>query len=231
MKDSTTAVQIGTDLLDTMLTPPKLAEPAHACPDCKTPNFYAGPCHDCQQARYRRSDAIRGMERQIPPRYREARFGDPDTLAKRVADPKAIDIAKTALTKHKVVTLFGATGTGKTTLASAIARQWVFDTSKATAFVPAFKLATARAEAGLGSTPDVIERACGAPLLVLDDLGNEPLRADSAIVEVLHARYDADLATVATVAVSKPDLAARYGGGVARRLLEGACVIELKGKR
>jgi len=47
----------------------------------------------------------------------------------------------------------------------------------------------------------------------------------------VHARHDSQKPLIVTSGLDRRDLGTRYGGGVGRRLLEGACVVELTCRR
>ena len=91
----------------------------------------------------------------------------------------------------------------------------------------AFGIANARANVELGrEAPDVVD-ALRATVLVIDDLGAEDPRAlRSAIPDVLHKRHrDPRLTTIVTTGLGESELGKLYGGGLVRRLFEGAVLI------
>jgi hypothetical protein len=86
---------------------------------------------------------------------------------------------------------------------------------------PAAVLERARAEHRLGAgEARIVERAMGARVLLLEDLGQDRTTQQSAIVDVVNARHDAELPTWYTTGLTVPQIEARYGAGVARRLSE-----------
>jgi DNA replication protein DnaC len=118
--------------------------------------------------------------------------------------------------------LFGPSGSGKTSLACALLRAWeARDVRRRGVFLPAWKLAVARAQYGLGhGEPPEVERALSAALLVLDDLGSERNTATNAVPDVIFERAYAGRLTWVTTWMTAEQVAQRYGDGIARRLWE-----------
>ena len=141
-------------------------------------------------------------------------------------DGRAIEAARTALDGHTVVLLMGKAGAAKSTLAGAILRQCA-ESGRGICWASALRLAVVRAESRLGEEPKEIEDANDADVTVVDDLGSEAMTAQSAIVDVIHARHDGQAPLVVTTGLDRAQLGARYGGGVTRRLFEGANVIDV----
>lgn len=187
------------------------------------------PCADCVReveaaAASRRAQGPRG----IPPRYRWARLDAPE-LAARVSvalgeetDPGRIG-RRLAASEALAVLLVGPAGAGKTSLAVAAMRE-----VRGAVFVPALELERARIahRAGDGEAA-IVELAISAPLLVIDDLGQDRPHAASAVGPVIAARHDAERRTWVTTGLDAgsprgvfPELEARYGAGIVRRLTE-----------
>lgn len=196
-----------------------------------------------EQARAR--DAIQARERAwealVPRRYHWARPGV--ELAARCRpmrhDGSAATVAEAleAIARHPgVVVLRGPPGSGKTSLAVAALRA-VRDrprrdgSTPRVAFADAHQLGTARIQhaAGHGEAP-YVAAAIGAELLLLDDLGQERQTQNNAVPDVILQRHADDVPTWVTTGEDWPQLAAKYGGGVARRLREGALVIRCAAK-
>jgi hypothetical protein len=173
----------------------------------------------------------------IPARYADAGYG-PDaiaTLRARVRSPEAIRATREAIRGELRSMVFaGPGGAGKSTLASAAIGQVMADALRrrplrvpTLRWTSAIDLGLARSRHRLGSEqdPEAIVEAIEADVLVLDDLGAEPARDHDAIAQVIHGRHDADRPLWTTTGLTSAELAARYGGGIARRVTEGAVII------
>jgi DNA replication protein DnaC len=127
----------------------------------------------------------------------------------------------------------GPTGAGKTSLAVAMLDAWVRlvpRKRKGSLFVEAAWLARSRArhKLGDGESP-LVAQALSAPLLLLDDLGQEREDRDGCITDVVYGRSNADLPTWVTCGLATKDqtleafteaLSRRYDGGFVRRIIE-----------
>jgi DNA replication protein DnaC len=181
----------------------------------------------------RRREALRVWEAPLPPLYRWARLDHP-LFATRVK----LERIPSAPPRARSVVLFGNAGVGKTTLAVALLRLRVeqaiakhpFDSDddvgsmgRRFQFMHAHRLGIAGLP-GQGD-PDDIRRATRAKVLVLDDLGSERVIKSSPIPEVIAERHAQELTIWITTGLSTKQIVDRYGGGVARRILEGATIV------
>jgi len=93
-------------------------------------------------------------------------------------------------------------------------------------FAPDIASAASHHPLGHGLAP-LVRAAEEASILVIDELGGERDVPGSAVFSVLHKRHSSTQATIVTSGLTDPELVARYGGGIERRLFEGALVIRL----
>lgn len=216
------------------------------------------PCHRCGQdvgrncwicdaciEPQRREDRARELKPardSIDDDYRWACFGNPLLLTRIAGRPTQIAGAMALLSQgEKVVTIVGATGTGKTSLACAMLSSVIEagvnlqcdgDTlrrAKRARFYHAYDLSVARGEHRLGGNePPKITDAKTASVLVLDELGRDD-RKTSDVAEVIRRRLAMGLPTIVTTWQTQSEIAAAYDGGIARRLYQRATLIRLGG--
>ena len=183
----------------------------------------------------RRRDALRAFESSIPAIYRWARLGHP-LLAQRVRLTTIPSEPPCALR----VVFMGAAGAGKTSLAVALLRA-MLERELARATLPSdddaeriarrYRFAHAHriGVAYLGGLEGAAElrAAIRAPLLLLDDVGAESTVPSNAVPEVIAERHAEERLTWITTGLSPREIAGRYGGGVARRVVENASILKL----
>ncbi|MBV9945478.1 MAG: hypothetical protein JOZ69_01365 [Myxococcales bacterium] len=124
---------------------------------------------------------------------------------------------------------------GKTTLAVCKLRQCVAQNGSLGMFVDVRRLARAARQHPLGSSSEVplVAESIRADVLLLDDLGEER-GADDAVLDVIRDRHAQDRPTIVTsghaltMRSGIEVFGQRYGDGIARRLFQGAVVIELR---
>lgn len=206
----------------------------HVCPTCGTPSTRSGQCLACADAGRLALEAKQATAASMPKRFAWTDGLDATALAACVdlaalEQARAIDVARLDR-----ATLLGSAGAGKTSLASALAVTWASVTARTAVFVAAVDVGVARQQHGLGEgEPRIIRQAMNAPLLVLDDLGQEAEVGVPVVAHILQHRYNQASPTIATSGLSVDQIVSRYGAGVARRLLEtvgGATVIKLRGR-
>lgn len=202
------------------MPPPRTPVP---CPACKTPTADGEACRTCREARWRQ-DALQKRLHVIPPRYRWADLKDA-LMGQRVRAWGPLRAALAGAPGRSLV-LWGPAGAGKTSVMAAMVRAEV-EADRDVCWVAARDLATTRAQNGLGEESALESRAKRCRLLALDDLGNDRRTQLSAIDDVLLERHDQELRTWVTTALGPAEVTARYGAGIARRVFEGALVIEV----
>jgi DNA replication protein DnaC len=151
-------------------------------------------------------------------------------LRQRVPDTAATAKAKAAVRNFSIdrLVLFGPAGVGKTSIGTAAVKAVALERRLDGHFVDARSLAVARSRSGLGAEPRLVADAINADCLLLDDLGLDSAQQHgSAVADVVYARHAKRALLIVTLAIAPSDIAARYGDGIARRLLEddGASVL------
>ncbi len=82
-------------------------------------------------------------------------------------------------------------------------------------------LSTARKRHRLGrDEAPIIDEACTASILVLDDLGWERDGDNTAIGDVLNQRYESELPTIITSGLTQDELLEHYGDAVFRKAFD-----------
>jgi DNA polymerase III delta prime subunit len=179
----------------------------------------------------RRREALRAFEESLPPLYRDAQFGHPD-FRRRV--PLATIPMKPPTS---CVLFFGASGSGKTTLAIALIRA-LFESKIAAhpltcdddieailrdcRFAHAHRLGSAALVPG---DPVEIKRAKRAAVLLIDDLGRDEDIKSNPVPAIIADRHAEERLTWITTELTPPEIAKRYGDGIARRICENAAVV------
>ncbi len=204
----------------------------HECPTCGTPSARPRQCLACDNTQRALREAKRATAASVPTRFACPRGLEDADLSARIdvaalARARAIDVI--GLDR---ATLLGPAGAGKTSLAAAIAFTWASAQARPAVFVPAVDIGVARQQHGLGEgEPRIVHQAMSAPLLVLDDVGQEVDFGIPVVAHVIQHRYDHAKTTIVTSGLTVEQIVSRYGAGVARRLLEiagGAIVLKLR---
>lgn len=166
----------------------------------------------------------------IPTGFRWAKFGSAELVA-RVRRKVAIADAQQALRTRRVV-LTGPAGQGKTSLLAAMLRARAEASGQRNLFVLAWRLGAARAQHALGSgEAELVDQALRCPILLLDDLGSERQTQQNAVPDVIFERHAQNKPVWLTTAMSQAAMVERYGDGLARRVWEGARIIDCCGTR
>lgn len=178
----------------------------------------------------RRRDALNALERSLPSVYRWARFEHPDFRR----PPSSSGLPARPPSAARVV-FFGPAGAGKTTLAVALLRALVESkiarhafasdddvdaVTRQYRFASAHRLAVTRLPAH--ADPIEISLAMRARVVLLDDLGSDSAIDSSPIQNIIAERHAEERVTWITTGLSPAEIAKRYGGGTARRVLQGA---------
>jgi len=167
----------------------------------------------------------------FPQNWEFARFDNAD-FTSRVSRLVADGVSKWSGDHSLFVS--GPTGVGKTSLVhawllrryeqlqreveSGVARRLRF------AFVSGPSISGCRRRSKIGEEARLVELAVDTPLLVLDELGYEPLSEE--LLFVVDERHKRLAPTVTTTGRTLEDFAMRYGGSVFRKLTEGGTIVE-----
>jgi hypothetical protein len=170
------------------------------------------------------------IREQIPAAFRDVTLESPWLVA--LVGSSVIADARQSTGAPRIAAL-GVPGSGKTSLVAAM-----LQASESAArnprvlWVSAHQLAKARAihPLGDGEAPLIVS-ALSCDVLVVDELGGEDTRYASAVAEVLYERHAEASPTWVTTGVGPKEIADRYGGGIARRVLEDAKVFRLAGRK
>jgi DNA replication protein DnaC len=184
-----------------------------------------------ERAAWDRADAIQDTKRAVPERFRWATFRDRVLLEQRIGNRIAIGEAERAVAAQgmNAIVLVGPAGCGKTALGCAMLRRSAKLHGRRGAYTSVFELRAAEREhrLGYGAAPELLE-AETAPVLFLDELGCEVGQV-AAVDDVIRARHDRARPTIFATPHGQDEIAGRYGDGIARRVFEGAVVINLGG--
>lgn len=199
-------------------------------------------CDGCQvnEKRTVRDMQLLRARESVPIKFRTVRFGSPEMASRVKGTQFAVAAARKALEgARSVVTIIGAAGSGKTTLACAMLAEVieagadlncageVLERARFARFVDAVDLSQARQEHRLGAAaPPIVLGAKNASLLVVDEFGRDD-RKTLDVAKIVHDREAAKRLTVVTTWMDQAQIAAAYDGGVSRRLFEKATVIRL----
>lgn len=198
---------------------------------------WPGACDKCAARWHRQRETEDSQEAlsTIPDRFAWAKFSAAEhttrvnAVCSRAARTAFPELLKSPRDKDALI-LFGAAGSGKTTIAVAILQQLVAKMPEVGArarFVSAIDIAWARQGSGFGHRPRLLDAAVHASVLFVDDLGAEPANLKDGIVELVQDRHNANKPTVYTTWQERTEIETRYGGGVGRRIYERGTIIEV----
>lgn len=124
--------------------------------------------------------------------------------------------------------LYGSIGSGKSTLGRAISKLIgiLFNSSISSERKGVYRVSALELAKNVTDDPAYFNKLKNQELLFVDDIGTEPASVKSwgnefsPVTELLYARYDRQLFTIATSNLKDTDFGERYGGRIADRLEE-----------
>lgn len=211
--------------------------PIYDCPACRDTGFVyvqsvQKPC-DCLKKAYQAALTRAGgdvSDGQTFENFDEARFPDEPLPGKEVSQRQYMRLVRDKCRafaeqlpdgSKKTLLLHGGSGLGKTYLLRCVgsrARERGVDTL----FVTAYDLLSRLRGAYFGRD-DSADEYFSVPLLLIDDLGMEPLMETVTVEQIYHllnARMESGLCTAITTNLSRPELKNRYTERVTSRLLD-----------
>lgn len=214
------------------------------CPICKDTGYVGdAPARFCEcfetrlRARRHEDGSMAGTDEQNFDRFDLTRFPEENgqraqmALARRLCEEYADRFPET---RFRNLLLTGAGGLGKTYLLNCVYAR-VCDRGLSAVRVTSFKLFEAMRRQHMGDSESEFASLTEAPLLLIDDLGTEPMMRNITVEYLfllLNERAAAKRHTVIATNLTATQLQERYGERVSSRLLDkSACgVVQLKGK-
>ncbi len=216
--------------LSRLQLPETYLEPIYTCALCHDSGYVGddlrAPCRCRLKLRQSQlCDASRVNDRETFENYQDALFLDPVERrqhgnAKKLCEQFAEQPA--GMPPHTLL-LSGTAGTGKTFLGNAIAYRAIERGTDAR-FLTAYQLIQ-NALDGISARTDPLRELAGVPLLVLDDLGVEPMIPNVTIETVftlINERSARQLRTVILTNLAPAELQDIYGERIASRIYDAA---------
>ena len=216
----------------------------YRCPVCKDTGYVGdAPARFCEcfetrlRARRHEDGSMAGTDEQNFERFDLNRFPEEGgqraqmALARRLCEEYADHFPET---RYRNLLLTGAGGLGKTYLLNCIYAR-VCDRGLSAVRVTAFKLFESMRRQHMGDSESEFASLTEAPLLLIDDLGTEPMMRNITVEYLfllLNERAAAKRHTVIATNLTATQLQERYGERVSSRLLDrSVCgVVQLRGK-
>ena len=216
----------------------------YRCPVCKDTGYVGdAPARFCEcfearlRARRHEDGSMAGTDEQNFERFDLNRFPEEGgqraqmALARRLCEEYADRFPET---RYRNLLLTGAGGLGKTYLLNCIYAR-VCDRGLSAVRVTAFKLFESMRRQHMGDSESEFASLTEAPLLLIDDLGTEPMMRNITVEYLfllLNERAAAKRHTVIATNLTATQLQERYGERVSSRLLDrSVCgVVQLRGK-
>ena len=209
--------------------------PVYACPLCKDEGYVYSPSrHMCEcferELNCRMLEALGLKKTQTFETYSEAFYSE-DAIVGKVSQRTQMrmnrDICERfadsyPATEVRDLLFTGQSGLGKTFLMQAIAHR-VTQRGFSVQYVSAYKLLETMRKAYFENNSELMQPLMDAPLLLIDDLGTEPLMENITVTQLfnlLNERQNAERHTIISTNLNVTDLKARYTERVTSRLID-----------
>jgi len=206
--------------------------PVYDCPACRDEGYVYDPsrrmCFCFENELNRRMLTELGLRKdQTFEAFREDCFDDEGAVSQRSMMRRNRDVCERFAdtypdTEVSDLLLTGPSGLGKTFLMQAMAHR-VTERGYGVQYVSAYKLLDTMRKAYFENNADRLRPFLDAPLLLVDDLGTEPLMENITVTQLfnlLNERQNADLHTILSTNLSLTELKTRYTERITSRLLD-----------
>jgi len=206
--------------------------PVYTCPICRDEGYLYEPTrHMCEcfesELNRRMLDALGLQKAQTFKNFREDVFSDGAPVSQRSLMKRNRDICQRYAdtypqTEVRDLLFMGPSGLGKTFLLQAIAHR-VTERGFGVQYVSAYKLLETMRKAYFENNSELMRPLMDAPLLLVDDLGTEPLMENITVTQLfnlLNERQNAERHTVISTNLNLLELKARYTERITSRWLD-----------
>jgi len=227
--------QITAKLLEGGL-PADYLQPVYTCPVCRDEGYLYDPSRrmcECMQKEYHRRLMLESGLSETGPSFEafdETIFSDePDERGR--TQRKAVQIIREACetyadsfpqTPARDLLLMGKSGLGKTFMLQCIARRTA-ERGFLPVYTSAYRLFETARKAYIENNSDLLAPLMEAPLLLIDDLGTEPLMSNVTVTQLfnlLNERQMAGRHTVISTNLSMTEMQERYTERITSRFLD-----------
>ncbi|NLI20529.1 MAG: ATP-binding protein [Clostridiales bacterium] len=218
------------DLLLACRLPADALAPVYTCPVCKDEGFLYDPtrrmCACFERELNRRALAELGLTQgQTFEAFDESCFTDEPPVSQRSLMRRNRELCLRYAdsypnTEYRDLLFTGKSGLGKTFLMQAIAHR-VAQRGYEAQYISAYKMLEIMRKAYFENNSALLEPLMEAPLLLVDDLGTEPLMENITVTQffnLMNERQNANRHTILSTNLTLPELKARYTERIASRL-------------
>ncbi len=214
-------------------------QPIYTCALCKDEGYVYEPSrHMCQcfeaelNQRMMRELGLSGPRPQTFEAFNEKLFSEEAVAPNSVSQRQMVLLNRNIClayadsfpnTPTRDMLFVGQSGLGKTYLLQAIAHR-VAERGVLPTYISAYRLLETARKAYFENDPEQMAELMNAPLLLIDDLGTEPLMANITITQLFNLLNERQLAgrhTVISTNLDLPELKERYTERITSRLLDG----------